>query len=171
MQIKFSIIHRCSRFIILYIFYFFIFIRLFFNPGAEENYPMMHDELMFPVLFVPVSVRVNGDEQTNVNNYYSQLLQEFRVCLTTLNSRWKKVQFPSDWELNDCDNNFSTEYRNVLKFIFKEILVMRLPFSCVKNFLKGFSIIFFVGCNYWRCLLNHNVWNTIYCITYKHNYK
>jgi len=44
-----------------YIFILNIFIRLFFNPGAEENYPMMHEEIMFPVLFVPVSVRVNGN--------------------------------------------------------------------------------------------------------------
>jgi len=58
--------------LLFYIYFnFYVFIRLFFNP--EENYPMMHEELMFPVLFVPVSVRVNGDEQTNVNSYYSQL--------------------------------------------------------------------------------------------------
>lgn len=59
---------------LLYIFILNIFIRLFFNPGAEENYPMMHEELMFPVLFVPVSVRVNGNMRTNVSNYYSHLL-------------------------------------------------------------------------------------------------
>jgi len=64
-----------AHILLFYIFFIFdIFIRLFFNPGAKENYPMMYEELMFPVLFVPVSIRVSGDEQTNVNNYYSQLL-------------------------------------------------------------------------------------------------
>lgn len=67
-----AITHILLFYIIFFIFD--IFFRLFFNPGAKENYPMMHEELMFPVLFVPVSIRVNGDEQTNVNNYYSQLL-------------------------------------------------------------------------------------------------